>query len=68
MIHHKIATFGDCTALRAIYIPAATTSINNYAFNGCSSSLTIYGVSGSAAQTFANNNGIAFSTGTMPTY
>ena len=51
--------FTYCTALKKITIPASVTSITKGAFDECPN-LTIYGVSGSAAQTFANTYGIPF--------
>ena len=46
--------FANCPNLYQIYIPAATTTIDRTAFSGCGS-LTVLGVSGSYAETFANS-------------
>ena len=51
--------FKGCTNLEKIVIPAGVTSINANSFTGCSN-VTIYGVTGSFAQTYANNNSIPF--------
>ena len=46
--------------LAYIQIPETVTSIDNYAFKGCPN-VTIYGVRGSYAETYANEHGIPFS-------
>ena len=51
--------FGGCTGLSSVIIPAAVTSIGRFAFYGCKN-LTIYGYSGTTAETYANNNEIPF--------
>ena len=51
--------FDGCTGLTSITIPDSVTSIGDNAFSGCNS-LTIYGNSGSYAQTYATNNNIPF--------
>ena len=51
--------FSNCTKLESIIIPASVTSIGNYAFRNCEK-LTIYGYSGTRAESFANANGISF--------
>lgn len=58
--------FYNCTSLRAVYIGPRVTYISSSAFNECSDKLTIYGEAGSYAQTFARNNGYAFSTEPFP--
>ena len=57
--------FCNCENLTSISIPSSVTSIGEYAFSGCDK-LTIYGTSGSYVEGWAKENGIAFSTGTMP--
>ena len=59
------SAFKDCTSLIAISVPASVTSIGTDAFSG-DSLLTIYGTAGSAAETYAGNNDIDFSTEEMP--
>jgi hypothetical protein len=51
--------FGSCSSLASITIPSGITNIGSYAFGSCTN-LTIYGYSGSYAQTYASQNGIAF--------
>ena len=54
--------FASMTALTDIWIGEKVTSIGNNVFRGCDlQKLTIHGVAGSYAQTYANNNSIAFS-------
>ena len=52
--------FAYCTALDEVTIPESVETISDSAFNG-STSVTIYGVAGSYAETFAKNNSIKFS-------
>lgn len=52
--------FEGCGNLSSITIPSSITSIRCSAFDNCSNSLTIHGETGSYAETFANNNDIAF--------
>lgn len=52
--------FAYCTALDEVTIPESVKTISDSAFNG-STSVTIYGVAGSYAETFAKNNSIKFS-------
>ena len=52
--------FANCTSLKTVVIPDSVTSINASTFDGCGSQLTIYGKAGSAAETFANAQGINF--------
>ena len=51
--------FGNCTKLTSIKIPRTTTSISNTAFS-YPERLTIFGVSGTFAETYANENNIKF--------
>lgn len=56
----NIGAFANCTELERITIPTSVTEIGEGAFDGCDK-LTIYGISGSYAESYANANGIAFS-------
>ena len=59
--------FDGCEKLEKATIPYTVTSISSNAFNGCSL-LTIYGYTGSAAETFADKQNINFvSIGVAPT-
>ena len=61
------AAFYDCYELESITIPSSVTSIRYDSFAGCPFDLTIYGIEGSYAETFAKENGINFnSTGEVP--
>ena len=51
--------FANCTGLAEITIPQSVTSISSDAFS-YPKNMTIYGVSGSKAETFANDKGINF--------
>lgn len=48
------------TGLESIYIPASVSSVGEDAFKDCPEDLIIYGESGSYAETYAAENGIAF--------
>lgn len=50
--------FYNCFELESITIPKSVTTISDDAFNA--STMTIYGYSGSAAETFATNKGYTF--------
>ena len=52
--------FYCCTALASITIPDSVTSISDYAFSGCTLLTTIYGYTGSYAETYAVENGYTF--------
>ena len=52
--------FFNCTSLTSVSIPDSVTSIGDEAFGSCSEDLVIYGVAGSAAETYANENDIPF--------
>lgn len=56
------AIFTDCTSLQSVYIYPSVTSINANAFAGCTSLNRFCGVSGSFAETYANNNSLTFRT------
>ena len=63
-IPYRITTIGtkafaNCTGLAEITIPQSVTSISSDAFS-YPKNMTIYGVSGSKAETFANDKGINF--------
>ena len=53
--------FADCPALNYVYIPESVTAIADDAFD-TASGLTIFGKSGSAAETYAKAHGFAFIT------
>ncbi|MDE7268534.1 MAG: leucine-rich repeat protein, partial [Lachnospiraceae bacterium] len=55
----EINTFHDDPKLQTLYIPAGVTEIADNAISNCPK-LTIYGVSGSAAETYAKQNKIPF--------
>lgn len=57
--------FSGCYSLESIAIPASVTAIGEGAIPD-SEKVTIYGKAGSYAETYATENGIAFSTGEMP--
>lgn len=58
------SVFTGCYNLLGIEIPSSVTSIGNFAFYACNS-LTIYGTSGSYAETYAVENYIPFVAGKM---
>ena len=51
--------FADCASLRAIYIPATVTGVNNLALDGCEN-VTVHGVRGTEAERFAIAAGFTF--------
>ena len=57
--------FKDCVKFRAVHIPRSVTSISSTAFSYLSK-LTIYGVPGTYAETFANANSITFVSEEIP--
>ena len=61
----KDHAFTNCTAMTSITIPRAVTAIasNVFSYPG---KMTIYGVSGTYAQTYANNNNITFENKVVP--
>lgn len=52
--------FTRCTIMESITIPASVTSIGNNVFNNCYSLSVIYGYLDTAAQEYAENNGVEF--------
>ena len=56
------AAFNGCTSLESVTIPESVTDFGeSFNFEGCDlTKLTIRGVAGSPAQTYAENNGIKF--------
>ena len=60
------SAFAGCSSLSSITIPNSVTVIGDFAFGRYSEELTIYGTSGSYAETYAAENNIKFSTGTPP--
>lgn len=64
-IPDKVETIGDlaftdCDNLTKVTIPDNVSSIGEFAFSGLEDTLTIYGDTGSAAETFAKEQGFAF--------
>ncbi|MGN0383033.1 MAG: leucine-rich repeat domain-containing protein [Eubacterium sp.] len=53
-------TFSGCNKLSEVVINNPDTVINNYAFYGCSSDLTIYAQEGSSVQKYAEEQGYNF--------
>ena len=60
-------SFRDCSSLNKIVIPETVNNIVSSAFNGCDQ-LTIYGYSGSYAETFAADKDIPFVAIARPPY
>lgn len=54
--------FAQCRSLTYVYVPASVTEIGRNAFGRCDR-LTIHGETGSAAQRYAEENGIPFKAG-----
>lgn len=52
--------FSYCTSLESVTIPGSVMNINISAFMGCTSLTTVYGMAGSYAETWANDNGYTF--------
>lgn len=71
VIPDTVTTIGDwafcnCDSLMSIYLSENVTSISEDTFYGAPVGFTIYGVSGSYAETYAAENGIVFSTAPFP--
>lgn len=49
------------TQLRVVYVPSSVKTIGQDAFSDCTDELVIYGASGSFAEEYAQENGLAFS-------
>jgi hypothetical protein len=58
--------FADCPKLREIIIPASVLTVDDTALEGCAD-VTVYGVTGSEAQRFAEANGFRFVDPDTPT-
>jgi len=57
----QVGTFSGCTSLEKIIIPKSVTSISTGAFTNCDIDIfTIYGYTGSYAESFAYENGYKF--------
>lgn len=57
------SAFAGCTALESVTIPSTVYTIqdnNGAIFDGCPSTLIVYGVKGSKAETYANSKSITF--------
>lgn len=52
--------FGNCTGLTSVTIPNSVTYIGDEAFSGCADGFLIYGVKGSEAEKYANDNEFTF--------
>lgn len=52
--------FASCSSLFSISIPESVTAISSTSFNNCTTTLTIQGMPGSCAETFAANYGYTF--------
>ena len=64
-IPSKVEYIGDyafygCTSIKDVIIPQNVTYIGYEAFGGCSKTLKIYGIPGSEAERYANENNIKF--------
>lgn len=69
----KVTTIGanafySCKVLECIKLPSALSSIGSNAFSGCSDNMIFYGDSGSIAESYAEENRIAFKKGSPTDY
>ena len=53
-------SFSHCVYLEEIVFPVSVATIKGYAFIECANDLTIYGYTGSAAETYAEGYGMSF--------
>jgi len=54
------SAFSGCNSLTSISLPASVINLSDHAFSSCRNLHTIYGYTGSTAETYANNNGFKF--------
>lgn len=60
------STFSGCSSLHSVYIPESVIHIDETAFEDANQNLVIYGESGSYAQSYAEENNLAFSIAPLP--
>ena len=64
LLNVKYNAFYSCKKLTDIWIPASVTEMSGNAFQGCMK-LTLHGIEGSYAQTWAGINSVSFSTSSV---